>query len=378
MRGNKILTTLALSALLFAGCGVKNSETAITVNGAAITKGDIDEAINAQIKNSPFTKMGIDIKNSQNDFLYLLTKDRVVNELIIKSLINEECNKRDITVSKDEQELAMEDLISKIGSKERFNEFLKQRGISKEQFNKDFNQELRIKKLAMQLDNTQVTEADAKKYYNSNIKKFKFPDKVRASHILISTNPYEIEQHIRADKANKKLTDDEIKGKVQDELAARKVKAEELLKTVQADKTQFAKLAKENSEDKGSAEQGGDLGFFAAVEMVPEFSGASFATKPGNIYNKVVQSKFGYHIIYVTDRSAAGQYPFEAVQYEITNYLQAQKEVKAIDNLIEAMKKNAQIEYLDKEYDPAGIKEGIQKEMNSNEPIIAPPAEQKK
>ncbi len=88
MRGKKILTTLALSALLFAGCGVKNSETAITVNGAAISKGDIDEAINAQIKNSPFTKMGIDIKNSQNDFLYLLTKDRVVNELIIKTLIN--------------------------------------------------------------------------------------------------------------------------------------------------------------------------------------------------------------------------------------------------------------------------------------------------
>lgn len=378
MRGKKILTTLALSAVLFAGCGIKNSETAITVNGSAITKGDIDEAINNQIKNSPFTKMGIDIKNSENDFLYLLTKDRVVNELIIKALINEECNKRDIKVTKDEQELAMEDLISKVGSKERFNEFLKQKGISKEQFNKDFAQELRIKKLAAQIDNSTVTVADAKKYYNENIKRFKFPDKVRASHILISTNPYEIEQLIRADKANKNLTDDQIKGKVEEELAARKVKAEELLKKVQADKSQFDKLARENSEDKGSAEQGGDLGFFAAVEMVPEFSGASFATKPGNVYDKVVQSKFGYHIIYVTDRSAAGQYPFESVQYEITNYLQAQKEVKAIDSLIEALKKNAKIEYLDKEFDPAGIKEGIQKEINSNEPIIAPKADEKK
>ncbi len=378
MRGKKILTTLALSAVLFAGCGIKNSETAITVNGSAITKGDIDQAINNQIKNSPFTKMGIDIKNSENDFLYLLTKDRVVNELIIKALINEECNKRDIKVSKDEQELAMEDLISKVGSKERFNEFLKQKGISKEQFNKDFLQELRIKKLAAQIDDSKVTVADAKKYYNENIKRFKFPDKVRASHILISTNPYEIEQLIRADKANKNLTDDQIKGKVEQELAARKVKAEELLKKVQADKSQFDKLARENSEDKGSAEQGGDLGFFAAVEMVPEFSGASFATKPGNIYNKVVQSKFGYHIIYVTDRSAAGQYPFEAVQYEITNYLQAQKEVKAIDSLIEALKKNAKIEYIDKEFDPAGIKEDLQKEINSNEPIIAPKADEKK
>ncbi len=375
MRSKQLLSTLALSAVLLAGCGVKNAETVITVNGANITKTEVDDAINSQIKSSPFTKMGIDIKSSQNDFLYLLTKDRVVNELIIKSLINEECKKRDITISKDEHALAMEDLISKIGSKERFNEFLKQRDITKAQFDKDFEQELKIKKLAMQLDNTKITEADARKFYKENVKKFQYPDKVRASHILISTNPFEIEQLIRADKNNKKLTEDEIKGKVEEELAARKARAEELLKKAQADKSQFAKLAKENSEDKGSAAQGGDLGFFAAIEMVPEFSGASFATKPGEIYNKVVQSKFGYHIIYVMDRSAAGQYPFEAVQYEITNYLQAQKEVKAIDNLLEALKKNAQIVYVDKSYDPEGIKKDIQKEMNSDEPIVKKDAE---
>ena len=377
MRGKKILTTLAVSAILFAGCGLKNGETAITVNGVPITRGAIDEAINMQIKNSPFTKMGVDIKNSNNDFLYLLTKDRVVNELIIKSLLNEECKKRDITISDDELALAMEDLISKIGSQERFNEFLKQKNISKDQFNKDFKQELLIKKLAMQLDKAPVTEADARKFYKENIKKFQYPDKVRASHILISTNPYEIEKAIRADKANRKLSDVQIKGKVEEELAARKVRAEDLLKKVQIDKTVFAKFAKDNSDD-SSAQQGGDLGFFAAFEMVPEFSSASFATKPGNIYPKVVQTKFGYHIIYVTDRMAAGQYPFEAVQYEITNFLQAQKEVKAIDSLIESLKKNAKIEYVDKSYDPDGIKQDIQKEMNSNEPLVPPQETDKK
>lgn len=375
MRGKQLLTTLAVSAILFAGCGLRNGDTAITVNGNVITKGDVDQAINLQIKNSPFTKMGVDIKSSNNDFLYLLTKDRVVNELIIKTLINEECEKREITVSKDEFELALDDLISKIGSKERFNEFLKQKNITKDQFNKDFEQELKIKKLAMQLDKAPVTEADAKKFYKENIKKFKYPEKVRASHILISTNPYEIEQQIRANKANKKLTDDQIKGKVEEELAARKARAEELLKKVQIDKSVFAQFAQDNSDD-SSAKQGGDLGFFAAVEMVPEFSSASFATKPGNIYPKVVQSKFGYHIIYVTDRMAAGQYPFEAVQYEITNFLQAQKEVKAIDNLIESMKKNAEIVYVDKSYDPDGIKKDLQKEMNAGDKLVVPPPAQ--
>ena len=369
MRGKKLLTAIALSAVLFAGCGLQNKETAVTVNGAIITKGDIDKAVVSQIKNSPFTKMGIDIKSSENDFLYLLTKDRVINELIIKTLINSECEKRGITISKDELALALEDLITKIGSKERFNEFLKQKDISKAQFEKDFEQELKIKKLAMQLEKIEVTEADAKKFYRENVKKFQYPDKVRASHILISTNMYEIEQAVRAALKNKNVSEDEIKGKVDEELAARKAKAEDILKTVKLDRTQFAKLAKEHSEDKASAVQGGDLGYFAAIEMVPEFSGASFATKPGNIYDKVVQSKFGYHIIFVTDRLSAGQYPFEAVQFEITNYLQAQKEVQAIDHLVEALKKNAEIVFVDKEYDPEGIKENIKKEMNSQKPL---------
>lgn len=368
MRGKKLLTAVALSAILFAGCGLKNGETAITVNGATITKGQIEQAVNSQIKNSPFAKMGIDIKNSENDFLYLLTKDRVVNELIIKTLINNECQKRDITVSKNEMALAMEDLVSKIGSKERFNDYLKQKAISKSQFEKDFEQELKIKKLASQLDKIEVTEAEAKKFYRENVKKFQYPDKVRASHILISTNPYEIEQKIRASLKNKKgVSEEEIRGKVEEELATRKIKAEDLLKQVKIDKTQFDKLAKEYSEDKVSAVQGGDLGYFAAIEMVPEFSGASFATKPGNVYDKVVQSKFGYHIIFVTDRLSAGQYPFEAVQFEITNYLQAQKEINAIDNLVEALKKNAEIVFVDQSYNPEGIKKDIQKEMQSHE-----------
>ena len=372
MRGKQLLTTVALSAVLFAGCGLKSGETAITVNGSAISKGAIEQAISTQIKNSPFTKMGIDIKSSENDFLYLLTKDRVVNELIIKTLINNECEKRDITISKNELALAMEDLVSKIGSQERFNDYLKQKSISKSQFEKDFEQELKIKKLAAQLEKIDVSEADAKKFYKENIKKFQYPDKVRASHILISTNPYEIEQAVRATYKNKKVSEDEIRSKVEEELAARKAKAEDLLKKAKIDKTQFDKLAKEHSEDKASAVQGGDLGYFAAIEMVPEFSGASFATKPGNIYDKVVQSKFGYHIIFVTDRLSAGQYPFEAVQFEITNYLQAQKEINAIDHLVEALKKNAEIVFVDPNYNPEGIKKNIQKEMQSHEPIKTP------
>ena len=363
MRGRKFIVAVAFSMLLATGCGLHDRETVITVNDIAIKRGAIDKAINEQLQNSPFAKMGISVKATENDFLYLLTKERVVNEMIIRTLIDEECKNRNITVSEDERELALEDLMSKMGSKERFYEALKQRGISKDKFNKDFTEELKIKKLANQINSKEITLAEAKKYYNDNIKKFKYPEKVRASHILISTNAEDIEKFVRADKANKKLNEDQIKGKVEEELALRKIKAENLLKEAQKDKTQFGKLAKENSEDKGSAEQNGDLGFFAAVEMVPEFSGAAFNTKVGTIYPKVVQSMYGYHIIYVTDRKAAGQSPFEAVQFEIMNYLQANKDISVINNLIEGLKKNAEIKFVDESYNPKDIKQNLQQRV---------------
>ena len=168
---------------------------------------------------------------------------------------------------------------------------------------------------------------------------------------------------IRADKANKKLSEDEIKGKVEEELAARRIKADNLLQEVQKDKKQVGKIAMENSEDKASADVGGDLGFFAAAEMVPEFSSAAFNTKVGNIYPKVVQSMYGYHIIYVTDKKAAGRQPFEVVQFEITNYLQANNEIAVINNLIEGLKKNAEIKFIDKNYDPKDIKQNLQRKV---------------
>ena len=126
----------------------------------------------------------------------------------------------------------------------------------------------------------------------------------------------------------------------------------------------FDELAKENSEDTATAAKGGDLGFFAAQEMVPEFSKAAFSMKPNTISQNLVKSKFGYHIIMVVDRMAAGQDSFEKAKPDIMAFLENQKQLEAIDKLVESLKKNAKIEYVNTEYDPENINKTIQEQMN--------------
>ena len=362
MKGKKLLATLAVSAVLFAGCGLKSQEAVIKVNDKVITQAQFDKAFDKQADNSVFAKMGIKIKENPNGFMYLMIKERVTNELIIKALLEEEIAKRGIKVTKDDVNEALKDIVDKVGSKEQLNLILKQNGISNAQFKKDLVEEVKMKKLALQLGNSEVSDAEAQKFYKENVDKFKYPEKVRASHILVSANPVEIEEVITSDPKNKDLKPEEIKAKVNEELNARKAKADKLYNEAKVDLNNFAKLAKENSDDTTSAVKGGDLGFFAKEEMVPEFSKAAFAQRPNTI-SPVVKSQYGYHIILVTDRMEAGQEPFEKAKNNIKNYLTNQKQLKLIDDLTESLKKNAKIEYVNSEYDPKTIEDKLQKEV---------------
>lgn len=360
MRGKKLLTTLAVSAMLFAGCGLKSGEAIIKVNNQNITQGQFDAEFDKQAGNGIAKALGIDVKDDKNSFLYLLIKDRVVNELIVKSLLNQEIEKRGITVTNKDVDDAVKDIIDKVGSKEQLDALLKQNGISNSQFKKDLKEEVKMRKLATELGSSSVSDAEAKKFYNENINKFKHPDKVRASHILITVNPKEIEEVIKSDPNNKNMDEATVKAKVNEEIQAKEAKANQLLAEAKKDPTQFAKLAKENSEDTATANKGGDLGFFAAKEMVPEFSKVAFSMRPNTISDKPVKTQFGYHIIMVTDRSAAGQDPFEKVKANIKAYLENQKQIELIDKLTESLKKSAKIEYVNPAYNPENIQKGVQ------------------
>ena len=94
--------------------------------------------------------------------------------------------------------------------------------------------------------------------------------------------------------------------------------------------------------------------------MVPEFAKASFAGKPNTVYEKVVKTQYGYHIILVTDRASAGTDPYEKVKNDIKSYLETQKQLEAIDKLVDSLKKNAEIKYVKSDYDPAEIQKNVQ------------------
>ena len=367
MKGKNLLITLAASAMLFSGCGMKSAETIIKVNDMNISQAQFDAELDKEAKVIQASPLKVNIKDANNVFMYNLVKSRIVNELIIKTLLDDEIAKRGIKVTNDDINDAIKDIVEKVGSKENLDKILKQNGVSASEFKKDLKEQVKMKKLAESLGSYEVTDADAKEFYNKNIEKFKFPDKVRASHILIAVNPEEITEIIKSDSKNANLSEAEIKAKVQEEIKAKEAKAKELFNQAKQDPSNFAKLAKDNSDDTVSAQKGGDLGFFAKQEMVPEFASASFGAKPETVVGPV-KTQYGYHIIYVKDRMAAGQKPFEKEKNSIKEHIKNQKQLEKVDQLVESLKKNAKIEYVNKDYDPEEVQKAVQKAiMDSSE-----------
>lgn len=365
----KLLTLMLLVSIVFTGCGLKDRNAIVKVNNHVITQGDYDELFKQTIKNPALQMFGLnDKKIDKKSFMYLMIKDKVVNELIIRTLIEDEVNKRGIKVSNKDAEEALQKAIEQVGSKAKFNEILKQYGVSLAEFKKDLVEEVKMKKLVDMLEKVTVTEADAKKYYNQNLSKFKYPDKVRASHILIAANEEEIKEAIKADSKNAQISDSELKSLVDKQMAEKLKKANEVLALVQKDPSAFAKIAKESSEDVESAKQGGDLGFFAQQEMVEPFAKAAFAMKPNTI-SGIVKTPYGYHIIMVTDRKAAGQDSFEKVKSDIMLYLENEKKVKVLENFIESLKKTAKIEYVNEEYNPTDIQEALRNQARQSSAV---------
>ena len=146
-----------------------------------------------------------------------------------------------------------------------------------------------------------VPEDDLRKYYDENAKRFTAPEERRAAHILV-----------KADKSAPAVERDKAKSK-----------AVALLAQLTKAPGTFADTARKNSDDPGSASQGGDLDFFARGAMVKPFEDSAFSLKPGEM-SGVVESDFGYHIIQLTAVRGGEKKSFEAVRPELEDEVRKQ------------------------------------------------------
>ena len=346
----RILTCAAISAILLSGCSFSKSGI-IQVNDKFITKSQFNKAIDKEINSSMFANFGgaSNFVKSDENFMYVAFKEKVVKELIVKTLLDAEIEKRGIKVSNEDIKEEMKSIIDKIGSKEELNKILKARGISNDEFSEDLKTQIRIKKLVASISNIKISDAEAEKYYKNNIDKFKHSEQVRASHILISSDLLQIIKEIKA--KNKNISSSELNTRVEKIQAEQKAKAEAILQEVKANPSKFEKIASEKSDDKVSGERGGELGFFTKHDMVPEFSKAAFSMKPNTISENLVKTNYGYHIIKVTDRIEPGITPFAKVKDEVKFYLETQEQIKVHKNLTDGLMKSAKIVYIDESYD---------------------------
>ena len=256
---------------------------------------------------------------------------------------------------------------------------MKKNGISEKQFKNDLKTELKYRALINQIAVVNVSDNDAKKFYQQNIKDFKLPERVRASHILVSANDEELKAIATKefDEANiDDVTPDMINQKVKTLKQEKYKQAQAILAEVKKDLTKFGQIAREKSDDKVSARQGGDLGEFSYNQMVEPFSKAAFALRPASV-SDIVESPYGYHIIYVKDRIAAGVEPFEKAKDNIKTFLEMTQRNYMVTQFVENIKKTAKIQFKDDAYNPAKITEEITK-FAKTQSQGKPVAEQKK
>ena len=151
-----------------------------------------------------------------------------------------------------------------------------------------------------------VSDAELQEFYKKNQEKFKTGEQIKASHILVKTEP----------------------------------EAKEIQKQLKGG-TSFEELAKKHSID-GAAAKGGDLGWFGKGSMLPDFEKVAFGLKEGET-SGIVPTKFGFHLIKLTGKRAAGPRSFEEVKDQIKAAIVPEKQQETFKKLKDDLKKDAKI-----------------------------------
>jgi peptidyl-prolyl cis-trans isomerase C len=285
------------------------------VNGQDITKADFERAL-----RSIEQRAGGPVPEQRRAEIYR----GLLEQLVRLQLLKQEAAARKVTVPDADVDKRLAEIQQQFPSEDVFKQMLATQKITLEKFRADQRQDLVVAKMLADAlkDKVAATPEQIADFYKNNPDRFKQGERVRASHILI-TVPQGADG-ITKDKARET--------------------AEGLLKKVKAG-GDFAALAKENSQDPGSAVQGGDLGYFQPGQMVGPFDEVAFKLPPGAV-SDLVETQFGFHIIKVVDKQAGRTVPLEEVRPQLTQFLENQNRQRESAAFVSALRAKGKIEIL--------------------------------
>jgi parvulin-like peptidyl-prolyl isomerase len=326
--GNRMLCVYLLvgvAILVLVGCDPAEPDAnvdsqarkVVTFEGGDVTQGELDEF--AEQAGVP-----------KDDPQYQATVQQIMPQIVSVEIAKAYAQEHNITVSDKEVDQELTKLKEQVGdqarssgqdvsNQEAYEQALKQNNITEEQLREDIRENLPVQKVQQRVaGDAEPSDEEIQSYYQKNKEaQFMTPEQRCVRHILFNKDQKE-----KAEKVKQQLEDG----------------------------GDFAKLAKEYSQDPGSAANGGDLGCLGKGETVPEFEQAAFGAEQGEIVGPV-QTEFGYHILEVTDVKPEQTRSLQEVESQIRSQLATEKQSEKFNNWIEEQKKERDVKYL-KGYEP--------------------------
>lgn len=288
----------------------------IRVNGEDITQGEIDKMVTMGLQQ--MQARGQQVPADMRPMLLKQAEDQLVTQKLVTAAVA----KSDIVISDADIAGTLEQIKGSIPGGMTLEAALTAQGMSLEELKGNIKTDMAARQFleSQAGDVTEVTEADAQAFYDSNTKQFAQPEGASASHILIKFDDAETDE-----------------GK-----AEKKTQLQAIRTDILAEKTTFEDAAKAHSGCPSGA-QGGSLGDFGRGQMVPEFETAVFSQDINSV-GEVIETSFGYHIIKVTNRKDAGTTSFDEVKEQIIGYLNQNAQQEAVGAYIETLRSSATIE----------------------------------
>ena len=246
----------------------------------------------------------------------------ILERLIEEKLVDQQCKKMAIKVSTRDIDMAIEDVKrANAITDEQLKVALIAEGLSLEEYRQQLREQIKRATLVSRVVRKKVIVDDErlKKFYREHIERFKEPDQMRASHILIM-----IPQNA-----------DELL------MEALRHKSETILDRLRRGED-FGELARLYSDD-ASAKSGGDLGFFKRGELLPEFERVTLNLQPGQV-SGLVRTKLGFHIVKITGRKAGSVMPYEDVKEKVRNQYYEEESKRLYEVWLEKVKAESFIE----------------------------------